>query len=114
MYAAAQGVDLARTEPGPQQRIQFQCRILLPSAALILDLPTGNSLEFGVLRKVGDVRNSSDNVYSTILTGNTEEDEHTQTDSCLPQLSLSYSLSIKQLLLVKVVLWRNQWNKTLQ
>ena len=83
LYAAAQDIDLARTEPDPQQlpcpqqTIQFQCRIFLPSAALIWDLPTGDSLEFGVLRKVGDVRNSSNNVYSATLIGKTEEDEHT-------------------------------------
>ena len=61
----------------PSKTIQFQCRILLPSAALIWDLPTGDSLEFGVLRKVGDICNSSDNIYSATLTGKTEEDEHT-------------------------------------
>ena len=36
-------------------------------------LPTGDVLEFGVLRNVGGVRNSSDNVYSATLTGKTED-----------------------------------------
>ena len=38
-------------------------------------LHTGEMLEFGVLRNVGDVRSSSDNVYSATLTGKREDDD---------------------------------------
>ena len=61
--------------PCPHQRIEFQCQTLVPSSALTWTLPTGVELEFGALRNVGDVRNSSDNVYSTTLTEKTEDDD---------------------------------------
>ena len=70
-----------RTEPDPQQlpcpqqRIEFQCQVLTPSTTLTWTLPTGVELEFGVLRNVGDVHNTSDNVYSATLTEKTEDDD---------------------------------------
>ena len=72
---AAQDLALVRTQPDPeelpcpQQQIKFDCQINVPSHVLKWDLPMGQSLEFGVLRNVGDVRNSSDNSYSATLTG---------------------------------------------
>ena len=72
-----------RTEPDPQQlpcsqqRIELQCQIMVPSSALTWNLPTGDTLEFSIARNVGDVRNSSDNVYSATLTGKTEDDDTT-------------------------------------
>ena len=76
-----QDISLVRTEPDPQQlpcpqqRIEFQCQVLIPSTTLIWTLPTGVELEFGVLRNVGDVRNTSDNVYSATLTQKTEDND---------------------------------------
>ena len=35
----------------------------------------GEVLQFGVLRNVGDVRTSSDSIYSATLTGKTEDDD---------------------------------------
>ena len=70
-----------RTEPDPQQlpcphqRIEFQCQIMVPSISLTWSLPNGDELRFSFLRNVGDVRNSSDNVYSATLTGKTEDDD---------------------------------------
>ena len=61
--------------PCPQQMIEFQCEILVPTTTLIWGLHTGEMLEFGVLRNVGDVRSSSDNVYSATLTAKREDDD---------------------------------------
>ena len=78
---AGQGITLVRTEPDPQQlpcpqqRIEFLCQILVPSSVLTWTLPTGDQLQFSILRNIGDVRNSSDNVYSATLTGKTEDDD---------------------------------------
>ena len=55
--------------PCPQQMIELQCEIMVPTTTLIWTLPTGEMLEFGVLRNVGDVRNFSGNMYSANLTG---------------------------------------------
>ena len=82
---AAQEISLERTKPDPQQlpcpqqMIEFQCEILVPTTTLIWGLHTGEMLEFGVLRSVGDVRSSPDNVYSATLTGRREDDD-TMTD----------------------------------
>ena len=68
-------VSLERTKPDPQQvpcpqqMIELQCEIMVPTTTLIWTLPTGEMLEFGVLRNVGDVRNFSGNMYSANLTG---------------------------------------------
>ncbi|CAI8031893.1 hypothetical protein GBAR_LOCUS18060 [Geodia barretti] len=83
LLSAAQDISLVRTEPEqlpcPQQRIEFQCETIVASQTLIWTLPTSDTIEFGVLRTVGDVRNSSDNVYSATLT-NKIEDEDPNTD----------------------------------
>jgi hypothetical protein len=74
-------VSVVRIKPDPQQlpcprqMIEFQCQILVPTATLIWSLHTGEMLEFGVLRSIGDVRSSSDNVYSATLTGKREDDD---------------------------------------
>ena len=79
ILSAAQDITLVRTEPDPQQlpcpqqRMEFQCQILVPSSALTWTLPSGVIMEFGVRRNVGDVRNSS--VYSATLTEKTEDDD---------------------------------------
>ena len=71
---------MVRIEPDPEQlpclgeRIKFHCEIMIPTSTLIWTLPTNEILEFGILN-VGDVRNSSDKVYSTTLTGKTEDDD---------------------------------------
>ena len=78
---AAQEISLERTKPDPQQlpcpqqMIEFQCEILVPTTTLIWGLHTGEMLEFGVLRSVGVVRSSSDNVYSATLTGKREDND---------------------------------------
>ena len=68
-----------RTEPEqlpcPQQRIEFQCETIVASTTLIWTLPTGDAIEFGVLRTVGDVRNSSDNFYYATLTEKMEDED---------------------------------------
>ena len=79
----AQEVVLERTEPDPQQlpcpqqRLQYHCQIMVPSFGLIWTLPTGVQLEFSIARVVGDVRNSSDDLYSATLTNKTEDDDTT-------------------------------------
>ena len=80
LAAITQGdVSLERTKPDPQQlpcpqqMIELQCEIMVPTATLIWTLPTGGMLEFGVVRNVGDVRNSSDSMYSASLTGKRED-----------------------------------------
>ncbi|CAI8044939.1 hypothetical protein GBAR_LOCUS24880 [Geodia barretti] len=81
LISAAQEISLERTKPDPQQlpcpqqMIEFQCEILVPTTTLIWGLHTGQMLEFGVLRSVGDVRSSSDNVYSATLTGKREDND---------------------------------------
>ena len=67
-----------------------------------------------MLRVFGDVRNSSDNVYSGTLTGKTEDGEGNTDRFTLPQLSWSYSLPMDQLLHVKAVLWLIQWKRAPQ
>ena len=83
LYIAAQDISLVRTEPEqlpcPQQRIEFQCETIVASQTLIWTLPTSDTIEFGVPRPVGEVLNSSDNVYSATLT-NKIEDEDPNTD----------------------------------
>ena len=69
-----------RTEPDPEQlpcpeqTVQFTCQIMVPSASLIWTLPTGD-LEFSITRNVGDIRNSSNNIYSANLTNKIEDDD---------------------------------------
>ena len=72
---------MVRIEPDTEQlpclgeRIKFHCEIMIPTSTLYWTLPTNDILEFGILKNVGDVRNSSDNVYSATLTGKTEDDD---------------------------------------
>jgi hypothetical protein len=86
--AAAQEVVLVRTQPDPgqlpcpQQTVELLCQILTPSLGLTWTLPSGEELEFGPLRDIGDVRNSSDGMYSANLTGRME-DEDPDTDRFL-------------------------------
>ena len=61
--------------PCPQQMIEFQCEILVPTTTLIWGLHTGEMLEFGIVRNVGDVRSSFDNLYSATLTGKREDND---------------------------------------
>ena len=77
--AAAQDIVLERIEPGPgqlpcsQQTVMYLCQVMVPSTSLIWAIPNGMELEFGVLREVGNIRNSSDDVYSTNLTSKMED-----------------------------------------
>ena len=76
---AAQNISLMRTEPDdlqqlpcPHQRQEFQCQILVTSFALQWTVPTGGSpLEFGAGSDIGDMENSTNNVYSATLTNRT-------------------------------------------
>ena len=94
---AAQDVNLVRTKPGPEQlpcsqlRVEFICQIMVPSASLIWTLPTGEQLEFSILNNVGDIRNSSNNIYSANLTNKTED-----TDPVTHRFLFSSSLLILQ------------------
>ena len=79
---AESSIILMRTEPSdsrqfpcPQQRVEFQCQITVPTTTLTWTISTGVLLEFSALRNVGDVRNSSDNVYSATLTEKAEDDD---------------------------------------
>lgn len=46
----------------------FQCQIMVPTSSLVWSLPNGDRLSFNVLKNVGDVLPSSDDVYSANLT----------------------------------------------
>ena len=77
---AGQDISLVRTEPDdpqqlpcPHQRQVFQCQITIPVLSLAWFLPNGDILEFGVLRSVGDTRNSSDGNYRATLTHKMED-----------------------------------------
>ena len=76
---AGQDIALVRTKPDvqqlpcPQQRVEFQCQIMVPSTGLTWTLPDGATLEFDGASAVGVVINSSDNAYSAALTGKTED-----------------------------------------
>ena len=75
----AQDIVLERIEPDPgqlpcpQQAVKYLCEVRVPSSSLIWTLPTGSPLMFSVLRDVGDIRNSTDNVYSANLTDMMED-----------------------------------------
>ena len=81
---AAQDIVLERIEPDhgqvpcPNQRLIYQCQILVPSSGLIWTLPNGDgTLQFDILSNEGDVRPSfpGDGVYTAILTNMTEDDD---------------------------------------
>ena len=61
--------------PCPNQKITVQCQIMVPTTSLTWTLPSDDSLEFGVLQNVNDVRNSSNNIYSATLTGRAEDND---------------------------------------
>ena len=44
-----------------------------PSFGLTWTIPTGGPLEFSIAREVGNIRNSSDDVYSATLTSKIED-----------------------------------------
>ena len=81
---AAQDIVLERIEPDPgqlpcpNQRVMYQCRVLVPSSTLTWTLPNGDgTLEFSILSNVDDVRPTppGDGVYTATLTSKTEDDD---------------------------------------
>ena len=81
---AAQDIVLERIEPDPgqlpcpDQRVMYQCQILVPSSVLTWTLPNSDgTLEFDILSNVDDVRPPppGDGVYTAILTSKTEDDD---------------------------------------
>ena len=70
----AQDIVLERIEPDPgevpcpQQTVMYLCQVMAPSLGLTWTIPTGVPLEFGTSRGVGEIMNSTDNVYSANLT----------------------------------------------
>ena len=75
----AQDIVLERIEqdpaqlPCPQQTVMYRCQIIEPASTLTWTVPTGDHLEFSIARDVGDISNSSDNVYSANLTNKMED-----------------------------------------
>ena len=82
---AAQDIVLERIEPDPgqlpcpNQRVMYQCRILVPSYGLTWTLPNDDgTLQFSILSNEGDVRPTppgDDGVYIATLTNKTEDDD---------------------------------------
>ena len=79
---AVQDIVLERIEPDPgqlpcpNQRVMYQCRVLVPSSGLTWTLPNGDgTLEFSILSNVDDVRPTppGDGVYTATLTSKTED-----------------------------------------
>ena len=79
---AAQDIVLERIEPDPgqlpcpNQRVMYQCQLLVPSSTLTWTLPNDDgTLEFSILSNVGDVRPipPGDGVYTATLTNKTED-----------------------------------------
>ena len=77
--AAAQGIVVERIDPDPaqlpcpQQTVIYLCQIMVPSFSLTWTIPTGDLLEFSTSRDVGEIMNSTDNVYSANLTNKMED-----------------------------------------
>ena len=75
----AQDIVLKRIEPDPgqlpcpQQTVKYRCQIIEPASTLTWTLPTGDLLEFSIAREVGEIRNSSNDVYSANLTSKMED-----------------------------------------
>ena len=75
----AQDIVLERIEqdlsqlPCPQQTVKYLCEVMVPSFSLTWTIPTGDLLEFSTSRDVGEIRNSTDNVYSANLTSRMED-----------------------------------------
>ena len=61
--------------PCPQQRIEFQCQIMVSSTALTWTLPDDSFLEFDRVSDFGVAINSSDNAYSATLTSRTDDND---------------------------------------
>ena len=81
---AAQDIVLERIEPDPgqlpcpNQRVMYQCQILVPSSGLIWFLPNDDgTLQFSILSNEGDVRPTppGDGVYTATLTSKTDDDD---------------------------------------
>ena len=79
---AAQDIVLERIEPDhgqlpcPNQRVMYQCRVMIPSLGLSWTLPNGDgTLQFSGLSNEGDVRPTppGDGVYTATLTNMTED-----------------------------------------
>ena len=79
---AAQGIVLERIEPDPgqlpcpNQRVMYQCQILVPSFTLTWTLPNDDgTLEFDITSNEGDVLPSppDDGVYIATLTSKTDD-----------------------------------------
>ena len=79
---AAQNIVLERIEPDPgqlpclNQRVLYQCQILVPSSGLIWILPNDDgTLQFSIISNEGDVRPipPGDGVYIATLTSKTED-----------------------------------------
>ena len=82
VFVAGQDISLVRTEPDdpqqlpcPHQGQEFLCQIMTPVTSLAWTLPSGETLEFGALRNVGDTRNSSEGNYIATLTQKMEDDD---------------------------------------
>ena len=75
--AISQDVVLERTEPDPAvqehpcpgQRVQYECRVLIPSFGLLWTLPNDETLALTAASDIGVPVNSADNNYIAILTG---------------------------------------------
>ena len=81
VFSDAQGITLVRIDPDslqvpcPQQRMEFQCQIMVSSTALTWTLPDGSFLEFDRVSDFGIAINSSDDIYSAILTSRTDDND---------------------------------------
>ena len=77
---ATQDIVLERIEPDPgqltcpNQRVVYQCTVLVPSFSLTWTLPNGDgTLEFNINSNVDDVLISGDGVYTATLTSKTDD-----------------------------------------
>ena len=77
---AAQDIVLERIEPDsgqltcPNQRVMYQCQLLISAFALLWTLPNGDgSLEFDINSNVDDVLISGDGVYAATPTSKTDD-----------------------------------------
>ena len=79
---AAQDIVLERIEPDhgqlpcPNQRVMYQCRVMIPSSRLTWTLPNNDGTQqFSILSNVDDVRPTppGDGVYTATLINKTED-----------------------------------------
>ena len=75
---AAQDIVLERIEPDPgqlscpNQRVLYQCRVIVPSIGLTWTLPNGDgTLEFDTSSEVNSIHSLSSNEYTATLTSKT-------------------------------------------